>query len=79
LRKSRHVAFAKRFGIIQMAEIGFAMMVVTFRSVAKSDICKWMKANSVRAVDPTWKFIGFLIDDAAAETDPIRHVLHSLD
>ena len=51
------------------------------RSVAKSDISKWMKAllDRVRAVDPTWKVNGFLIDDAAAETDPIRQVFHSLD
>ncbi|KAI3697783.1 hypothetical protein L6452_30880 [Arctium lappa] len=43
-------------------------------SVAKPDISKWMKAllARVRAVDPAWKVNGFLIDDAAAETDPIR-------
>ncbi|GJV27214.1 zinc finger, SWIM-type containing protein [Tanacetum coccineum] len=48
---------------------------IVTRSVAKSDISKWMKAllDRVRAVDPTWKVNGFLIDDAAAETDPIRH------
>ncbi|XP_071742665.1 uncharacterized protein [Rutidosis leptorrhynchoides] len=47
---------------------------VITRSVAKSDMCKWMKAllGRVHAVDPTWKATGFLIDDAAAETDPIR-------
>ncbi|CAI9260701.1 unnamed protein product [Lactuca saligna] len=47
---------------------------VITRSVAKSDVCKWMKAllGRVRAVDPTWKVNGFIIDDAAVETDPIR-------
>nr|XP_043608729.1 uncharacterized protein LOC122580520 [Erigeron canadensis] len=49
---------------------------VITRSVAKSDISKWMKAliDRVRAIDPTWKANGFLIDDAAGETDPIREI-----
>lgn len=44
------------------------------RTVAKPDVTKWMKAlrDRVREVDPGWKVNGFLIDDAAAETDPIR-------
>ncbi|KAL4578918.1 hypothetical protein LXL04_015050 [Taraxacum kok-saghyz] len=47
---------------------------VISRSVAKSDVCKWMKAllGRVRTVDPTWKVNGFIIDDAAVDTDPIR-------
>lgn len=47
---------------------------VITRSVAKSDVCKWMKAllGRVRAVDPSWKVNGFIIDDAAVESDPIR-------
>ncbi|GFY87514.1 SWIM zinc finger family protein [Actinidia rufa] len=48
---------------------------VITRSSAKPDVSKWMKAllNRVRAVDPGWMINGFLIDDAAAEIDPIRH------
>ncbi|GJY59606.1 zinc finger, SWIM-type containing protein [Tanacetum coccineum] len=48
---------------------------VMTQSVAKCDISKWMKAllDRVRAVDPTWKVNGFLIDDAAAKTGPKRH------
>lgn len=44
------------------------------RSSAKPDVAKWMKALLGRAssVEPGWKINGFLIDDAAAETDPIR-------
>lgn len=44
------------------------------RSIAKLDVSKWMKALLDRAiaVDPGWKVNGFLIDDAAAEIDPIR-------
>lgn len=36
-----------------------------------------MKAlvDRVIAVEPGWKVSGFLIDDAAAEIDPIRHVV----
>ncbi|XP_057491214.1 LOW QUALITY PROTEIN: uncharacterized protein LOC130776962 [Actinidia eriantha] len=47
---------------------------VITRSSAKPDVSKWMKAllNRVRAVDPGWMINGFLIDDAAAEIDPIR-------
>ncbi|XP_076912594.1 uncharacterized protein LOC143570961 [Bidens hawaiensis] len=47
---------------------------VITRSVSSADISKWMKAllGRVRAVDPTWKVNGVVIDDAAAETDPIR-------
>ena len=48
---------------------------VITRSTAKPDVSKWMKAllNRVRGVDPGWMINGFLIDDAAAEIDPIRH------
>ncbi|GFY91288.1 SWIM zinc finger family protein [Actinidia rufa] len=48
---------------------------VITRSSAKPDVSKWMKAllDRVRAVDPGWMINGFLIDDAAAEIDPIRH------
>ncbi|XP_077224519.1 SWIM zinc finger family protein isoform X2 [Tasmannia lanceolata] len=43
------------------------------RSSAKQDVCKWMKALSdrVHALDSSWRISGFLIDDAAAELDPI--------
>lgn len=46
------------------------------RSSAKPDVAKWMKALLGRAssVEPGWKISGFLIDDAAAEIDPIRDV-----
>ncbi|KAF9678965.1 hypothetical protein SADUNF_Sadunf07G0091100 [Salix dunnii] len=46
------------------------------RSSAKPDVAKWMKALLGRAssVEPGWKISGFLIDDAAAEIDPIRQV-----
>lgn len=44
------------------------------RSFSKPDVSKWMTALLGRAhsVEPGWKASGFLIDDAAAETDPIR-------
>ncbi|PON81986.1 Zinc finger, SWIM-type [Trema orientale] len=47
---------------------------VITRSSAKSDVSKWMKAlvDRARIVEPGWKISGFLIDDAAAEIDPIR-------
>ena len=47
---------------------------VITRSFAKPDMSKWMKAlhDRARSVEPGWKVSGFLIDDAAAETDPIR-------
>ncbi|KAJ4824827.1 hypothetical protein Tsubulata_039316 [Turnera subulata] len=43
-------------------------------SSAKPDVAKWMKALLDRAssAEPGWKISGFLIDDAAAEIDPIR-------
>ncbi|KAJ4961433.1 hypothetical protein NE237_021343 [Protea cynaroides] len=46
------------------------------RSVAKEDVLKWMKAlrERARAVDSAWKINGFLVDDAAAEIDPIRDI-----
>ncbi|KAL5709574.1 hypothetical protein ACHQM5_020249 [Ranunculus cassubicifolius] len=49
---------------------------VITRSFAKEDVSKWMKAllDRVRNVDPCWKISGFLVDDAAAEIDPIREV-----
>ncbi|XP_059645417.1 uncharacterized protein LOC132286984 [Cornus florida] len=47
---------------------------VITRSIAKPDVSKWMKAllDRVHAAEPGWKANGFLIDDAAAEIDPIR-------
>ena len=47
---------------------------VITRSFAKLDVSKWMKAllGRARSVEPGWKVSGFLIDDAAAEIDPIR-------
>ncbi|XP_023543629.1 uncharacterized protein LOC111803459 [Cucurbita pepo subsp. pepo] len=49
---------------------------VITRSFAKSDVSKWMKALLDRAhsVEPGWKVSGFLIDDAATETDPITDI-----
>lgn len=50
---------------------------VITRSIAKPDVTKWMKAllDRVHSVDPGWNANGFLIDDAAAEIDPIRQNL----
>ncbi|WCJ34686.1 SWIM zinc finger family protein [Euphorbia peplus] len=47
---------------------------VITRSSAKPDVSKWMKALLSRAstLEPGWNISGFLIDDAAAEIDPIR-------
>ena len=44
------------------------------RSMAKSDVSKWMKvlADRIHSADPGWKISGFIIDDAALEVDPIR-------
>lgn len=49
---------------------------VITRSFAKLDVSKWMKAlfGRARSVEPGWKVSGFLIDDAAAEIDPIRDI-----
>lgn len=49
---------------------------VITRSSAKPDVSKWMKAlfNRARSVEPGWKVSGFLIDDAAADIDPIRDI-----
>lgn len=49
---------------------------VITRSSAKPDVAKWMKALLDRAssVEPGWKVSGFVIDDAAAEIDPIRDI-----
>ncbi|KAK9292230.1 hypothetical protein L1049_020193 [Liquidambar formosana] len=49
---------------------------VITRSFAKPDVSKWMKAlvDRARTVDRAWKVSGFLIDDAAAEIDPIRDI-----
>ncbi|KAG9155480.1 hypothetical protein Leryth_009903 [Lithospermum erythrorhizon] len=43
-------------------------------SIAKADVAKWMQAlrDRVISVDTGWKVNAFLIDDAAAEVDPIR-------
>ncbi|KAH7566081.1 hypothetical protein JRO89_XS08G0081500 [Xanthoceras sorbifolium] len=48
---------------------------VITRSFAKPDVAKWMKAllGRARGIESGWKISGFLIDDAAAEIDPIRH------
>ncbi|KAJ8769214.1 hypothetical protein K2173_000989 [Erythroxylum novogranatense] len=47
---------------------------VITRSFAKPDVTKWMKSLLDRAssVEPGWRISGFLVDDAAAEIDPIR-------
>lgn len=47
-------------------------------SFAKPDISKWMKAlvSRIRAVDTGWKASGFVIDDAAAELEPMRQATH---
>ncbi|GFP92921.1 hypothetical protein PHJA_001436400 [Phtheirospermum japonicum] len=44
------------------------------RSIVKPDVVDWMKAllDRVHSVDPGWNVNGFLIDDAAAEIDPLR-------
>lgn len=49
---------------------------VITRSFSKPDVSKWMKAllDRARSVEPGWKVSGFLIDDAAAEIDPIRDI-----
>ncbi|TQD88087.1 hypothetical protein C1H46_026384 [Malus baccata] len=54
---------------------------VITRSFAKPDVSKWMKAllDRARSVEPGWKINGFLIDDAAAEIDPIRQDALSLE
>ncbi|EOY25229.1 hypothetical protein QUC31_009182 [Theobroma cacao] len=51
---------------------------VITRSVAKSDVAKWMKAllDRARSIEPGWKINGFLIDDAAMEIDPIRDTFY---
>ncbi|OAP16167.1 hypothetical protein AXX17_AT1G53650 [Arabidopsis thaliana] len=47
------------------------------RSYLKSDVEKWMKILLQRAqsVEPGFKINGFIIDDAATETDPIRDTI----
>lgn len=54
---------------------------VITRSFAKADVSKWMKSLLDRAlsVEPGWRISGFLIDDAAAEIDPIRQDACSLN
>ncbi|XP_027182819.1 uncharacterized protein LOC113781149 [Coffea eugenioides] len=49
---------------------------VITRTVVKSDVAKWMKAlvDRVHTVDLGWKVNAFLVDDAAAEIDPIREI-----
>ncbi|XP_044479566.1 uncharacterized protein LOC123206434 [Mangifera indica] len=49
---------------------------VITRSSAKPDVAKWMKAllDRARGVEIGWKISGFLIDDAAAEIDPIGEI-----
>ncbi|XP_057770097.1 uncharacterized protein LOC130989937 isoform X2 [Salvia miltiorrhiza] len=46
------------------------------RSIAKPDVAIWMKSllDRVHSVDPGWKANGILIDDAAAEIEPIREI-----
>lgn len=53
---------------------------VITRSFAKPDVAKWMKALLDRAlsVEPGWNINGFLVDDAAAEIDPIRQDIVAL-
>ncbi|KAF7834145.1 SWIM zinc finger protein [Senna tora] len=48
---------------------------VITRSFAKPDMSKWLKALIGRActVEPGWRVSGFLIDDAAADIDLLRH------
>lgn len=50
------------------------------RSFAKPDTSKWMKAlvDRIRAVDTGWKVSGYVIDDAAAELEPIRQATHTV-
>lgn len=45
------------------------------RSFSKPDVEKWMKSllQRARSVEPGFMINGFIIDDAAAEIDPIRH------
>ncbi|RZC73900.1 hypothetical protein C5167_049377 [Papaver somniferum] len=42
-------------------------------SFAKQDVSKWMKdlVDRARSIDSAWKINGFMIDDAAAEEDPV--------
>lgn len=49
-------------------------------SFAKPDISKWMKSlvGRIRAVDTGWKVSGFVIDDAAAELEPIRQATYTI-
>ncbi|XP_010255617.1 PREDICTED: uncharacterized protein LOC104596236 [Nelumbo nucifera] len=49
---------------------------VITRTAAKQDVSKWMKSllDRARTIDSAWKINGFLIDDAAAEVDPIRDI-----
>ncbi|KAK4758663.1 hypothetical protein SAY87_019964 [Trapa incisa] len=49
---------------------------VITRSFSKSDVTKWMKAlvDRARSIEPGWKASAFMIDDAAADVDPIRDV-----
>ncbi|KAH7671685.1 Zinc finger SWIM-type protein [Dioscorea alata] len=47
---------------------------VITRTITKEDVTKWMKAlvDRIHAVDSCWRISGFIIDDPASETDPIR-------
>ncbi|KAL3835693.1 hypothetical protein ACJIZ3_010429 [Penstemon smallii] len=47
------------------------------RSIVKADVAKWIKSllDRVHLVDSGWKANGFVIDDAAAEIDPIRQII----
>ena len=47
---------------------------VITRSFAKPDMLKWMKAlvDRVHTVDTGWMLSAFVIDDAAADLEPIR-------
>ncbi|RZC69461.1 hypothetical protein C5167_032568 [Papaver somniferum] len=47
---------------------------VITRSFAKQDVSKWTKelVDRARSIDAAWKINAFMVDDAAAEVDPIR-------
>ncbi|XP_011621857.1 uncharacterized protein LOC18430096 isoform X2 [Amborella trichopoda] len=55
---------------------GLPVAWVITRSFSKHDVYKWMRAlyDRIHSMDSSWKISGFVIDDAAAEIDPIRDV-----
>ncbi|KAI3854443.1 hypothetical protein MKX03_036466 [Papaver bracteatum] len=52
----------------------FQVAWVMTRSFAKLDVSKWTKdlVDRASSIDVAWKINAFMIDDAAAEVDPIR-------